>query len=315
MANASHHNITRGFQLLQGSAWLPSYNGGKDGIEWTPQYNWKPTSIQPLVFAAALAAGATAPALNASWGPPSGLYTVTLSTGQQIQALLTQGATTCTFWNVPNNSGVMTAAQVNTAATATASVAGVPPLLAVVGNYAASQSIAAGGSAVLNGASTGAITVNGVTYALAGLPDVPRNVVGTWTGASNVTVTGLDTYGQLTTEVLSTPAGSTGRKAFAVVISITSSAAITVGVFGFGSVLGLPFKVASGGWMGAFLNDAVDAGTFTQGDPTYPPTGTTGDPRGTYAPSGALNGAKMLLAEIKAQDTTTQIGSFGYSPA
>jgi hypothetical protein len=315
MPNLSHHNISRALQVLQGSAWMPSYNGGKDGVEWTPQYNWKPTSSQPLVFTGVLAAGAASATLNASWGPPSGIYQVTLSTGQVVNALLAQGATTCTFWNVPTSTGSLVAAQVNTAATATASVAGVPPLLGVSNGFAASQSIAAAGSAVLNGANTGSITVNGVTYNPAGIPDVPRNVVGAWTTASNVTVTGLDVYGQLTTEVLSTPAGSTGKKAFSVIISITSSASITAATFGFGSVLGLPFKVASGGWMGAFLNDAVDAGTFVQGDPTFPPTGTTGDPRGTYAPTGALNGAKFLLAEIKTKDPTVQIDSFGYTPA
>lgn len=318
MANLSHHNVTRAFQTLQGSAQLGSYNKGIAGVEFTNTYLWRPSNpIAPLVFTGGISAGASSATLNASWTPPTGLYQITLSTGQVMTALLSNGATTCTFWNVPNNGGIMTAATVIAATTANATVAGVPPVLTSATGYATSQSVGLGANFVLNGAApyVGAITVNGVTYAVAGIPDVPRNVVAAWTTASNLIVTGLDLYGQLQTELLSTPGGSTGKKAFAVIISINSSASITAATAGYGSVLGLPFRVDSGGFQGAVLNDAVDAGTFVKGDMTYPPTNATGDVRGTYTTSGALNGAKQLTVDMKVSDTTTQIGAFGYTPA
>ena len=80
-------------------------------------------------------------------------------------------------------------------------------------------------------------------------------------------------------------------------------------------MLGLPFLVPSGNWFGAFLNDVVDAGVFVQGDPTDPETTTSGDPRGTYTPAGALNGAKFLNGDFKVADVTTSIGAFGQQPA
>lgn len=317
MANLSHHNVTRAFQVLQGDAQLGGANFGRNGVEWTPQFVHRPRSTQPLAFTAPLAAGAASATLTGNWGPPTGFYQVTLSTGQKVLAYLTSGATTCVFFpgSIPKSGGVFVSAGIQTAATAAAFVDEVPPLLGVANGFAVSQAIGAAGSAVLNGANVGAITVNGTLFAVAGLPDVPRNVVAAWTTASNLTVSGFDQYGQAMTEVLSTPGGSTGKKAFAVITGVTSSAAITACTIGFGAVLGLPYRIKSGGFMGALLNDAVDAGTFVQADDTNPATSTTGDVRGTYTCAGALNGAKNVTVELKVQDTTTQIGAFGLTPA
>lgn len=317
MPNLSHHNITRASQVLQGSAQLGGYNGGKNGVEWTPQFVYRPTSQQPLTFTGALVAGATTATLTGNWTPPSGFYNVILSNGQQVIAYLTTGSTAVTFYpgSIPNTGGSFATQGIQSAATANAFVQGVPPLLGVANGYAASQAIGAGGSALLNGANTGSITVNGTTYSPAGIADVPRNVVAAWTTASNITVSGFDAYGNAQTELLTTPAGSTGKKAFAVITGITSSASITAFTAGFGAVLGLPFHIKSGGFMGALLADAVDAGTFVQADDTNPPTNATGDTRGTYTCTGALNGAKNVCIELKVQDSATQIGAFGLTPA
>jgi hypothetical protein len=311
---------------LQGSAQYAGYQLGKDGIEWTPSYQWTPKGLQPLVFTAGIAAGATSATLNASWGPPTGFYQVTLSTGQVVNAFLTQGATTCTFWSqLPLTGSFLSganpvAANVTAAATANAVVAGNPPVVGTATDIAASQSIAASGSAVLNGAKlnyipgNSTVTIAGVTYTPVIQTDVPRNVVGTWTTSSTIKVSGFDQYGQPMTES-QTGTTFTGKKAFAIITGITSTASITAATFGFGNVLGLPFAVPSGNWYGALFNDATDAGTFVQCDLTNPATTSTGDTRGSYTPAGTLNGAKFLCAEIKVLDTASQVGSFGMTPA
>jgi len=317
MANNARHNISRASTILQGSATNGVYQGGKDGVEWTPTYIWKPTNpIAPLVFSAALAAGATSATLSANWAPPSGYYSVTLSTGQVIGALLTQGANTVTFVQntIPQSGGVFTSGAVATAATANATVAGVPPVAGSANAYSTSAAIAAAGSALFSGASVGNVTINGTLYSGVGIPDVPRTVVGAWTTSSTVTVTGFGVYNNLMTET-QTGTSFTGKKAFAVVTSITSSAAITAATFGTGNALGMPFCCRSGGFLGAFLNDVADAGTFVQRDFTFPTSSTTGDTRGTYTPAGSLNGAKFLTIEFKVEDSTTQIGAFGLTPA
>lgn len=315
MPNASRHNLTRASTVLQGSAANANYQGGKNGIEITQTYLWKPTGKATLTFTGVLAAGALAATLSGNFAPPTGFYPLTLSTGQIVQVYGTQGSTAVTFWNPLPAVGNPTAAAVQSAATATATITGAPPILAVANAFSVSAAIGAAGSAVLGGAQTGSTTVNGIAYAAAGLPDVPRNVVGAWTTASNVTVSGFDVYGQAMTEVLSTPGGSVGKKAFAVITSITSSASITAATFGTGSVLGIPFTVQSGDYLGAMFNDAVDAGTFVQRDFTNPATSTTGDTRGTYAAAGTLNGGKFLVLDFKVMDVSAQVGAFGMQPA
>jgi hypothetical protein len=315
MPNLSRHNLTRASRVMQGSAANGSYEGGKNGVEVTQTYWWKPTGKSTLTFTGVLAAGAVGGTLNAVFAPPAGFYPLTLSTGQIVMIYGIQGSTAATFWNPLQLVGNPTAASVQTAATATATMTGTPPIVGVAAGYSASASVGLGGLAVLGGANTGATTVNGIAYAAAGLPDVPRNVVGAWTGASIVTVVGFDVYGQPMSEVSASGTVLTGKKAFAVVTSITSSAAITLATFGFGNVLGFPFAVQSGDFSGAMFNDAADAGTFVQRDLTNPATSSTGDTRGTYVPAGTLNGAKFLVIDFRAMDLSAQVGAFGMQPA
>lgn len=289
-------------------AWLSVDQVGNYGLASTPIYRWRPASLAtPLVFTGALAVGATSATLNANWGGATFIYTITLSSGEKVNAKLTNGATTCPFLSAtePATGGSFGAAYALTlAATANATVAGQAPVVGVANGYSVSAAIGAAGSAVL----TGALCTAGV-----GLPDVPRNVVGAWTTASTVTVTGTDYYGNLQTET-QTGSAFTGKKAFASVTSITSSAAVTAATFGTGNVLGLPFRINSGDFFAPMFNDAVDAGTITISDITTPATAATGDVRGTYAPAGTLNGVKFLGALIKVANVATQVGTLGVTP-
>ena len=150
---------------------------------------------------------------------------------------------------------------------------------------AASQAITAAGSgAVLNGAI-------GATL------DVPRNVVGAWTGAAVVTVKGFDEYGEPMQEVSASGAAFTGKKAFKRITSITTSADITGATFGTGDVLGLPVFLPGAAYVLRELQDGVAAaaGTIVPGlRAGGGSTGTTGDVRGTYDPSAAADGAKVF---------------------
>ncbi len=101
----------------------------------------------------------------------------------------------------------------------------------------ASQSVAAGAAFLLNG------TLSDGSGSFCTF-DVPRNVVAAWTTTSVLTITGYDVNGQLMVETSASGASHTGKKAFARVISITSSASITSATVGTGVVLGIPAFVA-----------------------------------------------------------------------
>ena len=320
MPNTSRHNLSRAGLLYQGSVSYGNYNGGVAGVQLTPLFRWRPAGTQPLTFSAALAAGVSSATLSANFGPPTGFYTVTLSNGQTVEALLTQGATTCTFYNPLPLVGQPVVATTNSACTTAALIASQPPVVGTSTQVAASQSIAAAGSAILNGTylnnvpGSSSQTVAGVVYTGCIVPDVPRNVVAAWTTSSTVKVSGFDTYGQAMTEQ-QTGTSFTGKKAFAIITSITSSAAVTAFTAGFGNVLGLPFVVQSGDFFSPTFADAADAGTLVLRDVTVTATSSTGDTRGTYTPAGTLNGNKFVAALLKVQDTASVFGSFGATPA
>lgn len=135
-------------------------------------------------------------------------------------------------------------------------------------------------------------TLDGV---LAGVPDVPRNVVIAVTHASAVvalsgTITGYDPNGKLMTEAWSVTAGGTsktftGKKAFSIVSQVTVTAAADAStdsvVIGTGKVLGLAVK-ASVVTMLCDIYDGAASGTasaLVKGSDT-----ATEDPRGTYTP-------------------------------
>jgi hypothetical protein len=134
--------------------------------------------------------------------------------------------------------------------------------------------------------------------------DVPRCVSLASTGnmsANNFTVVGFDKYGQKMTQTLAGPNNNTvnTKKAFASVLSVTPSATdgannVTVGS---SDIFGLDFACADAGyiaphWANSF---SIDAGTLVEADTTNPATASTGDVRGTYAPTSASNGTKRLV--------------------
>lgn len=287
--------------------WLPVYQSGNFGFRASLGNRFKPVGNRTITFTTTPAVGDTSETLTANWSGASGRFLTTLSSGEQVLAKLTNGATTCTFLNatVPATGGSYGAAYALTkVATVTATVAGTAPIVGVANAYSVSASIGAAGSAVLGGAQT----TSGV-----GTPDVPRNVIGAWTTSSTVTVAGADSQGLAQTET-QTGTAFTGKKAFASVTGITSTAAVTGATFGTGNVLGLPFRSDSGDFFAARFNDAIDAGTFTPADTTQPATAATGDTRGTYAPAGTLDGVKVLVALFHVADNSTQVGSLGITP-
>jgi hypothetical protein len=117
------------------------------------------------------------------------------------------------------------------------------------------------------------------------------------------TVTGYDNYGQELSEAITSVAGSTvtGKKAFFQILSVSvagaTGTAVTVGT---SDVLGIPVRVSDAayiarvGWNNVL---AEDTGTFVKADSATANT-TTGDVRGTYTPSEALNGTKRLVMGI-----------------
>jgi hypothetical protein len=148
----------------------------------------------------------------------------------------------------------------------------------------ASQSVLAAAAALLNGAV-------GATL------DVPRNVVGAWTGAAVVTVVGYDEYGEVVKESSASGTTFTGKKAFKKITSIKPDANITLATFGTGDVLGLPVFLPSAGHVVKELQDGVaaTAGTFVAGIRVAGgSTATSGDVRGTYDPNAACDGDKVF---------------------
>lgn len=140
------------------------------------------------------------------------------------------------------------------------------------------------------------------------------------------TVSGYDFYGQPMTEVITSIAGSTvnGKKAFYQIVAISVAGATTTAVtVGTTDILGFPLRcydagyIAHVGWNNALANDA---GTFVVADMTNPATSTTGDVRGTFAPSSATNGVKRLvlslaLPSIAAGPYATRTGALGVTQA
>ncbi len=161
--------------------------------------------------------------------------------------------------------------------------------------------------------------------------DVPR-VVTVTTGAGtpttrNVTVTGFDIYGQAMTETIATgtveATTTAGKKAFYQIsgATISGSPVVTVSV-GTGDVFGSPVRFPNKGYLARVGWDdtlAEDAATVVDAVATTA-TATTGDVRGTVAPSSAADGAKrlvvaILLPAIAAGPNATRAGALGVTQA
>lgn len=142
-----------------------------------------------------------------------------------------------------------------------------------------------------------------------------RNVTVVASGAatSNVTVYGKDYLGQGMSEsfTLNGAAPVLGLKAFKWIDRITAgvTGGTTINV-GFGTKLGLPYRMSNA--LAESGNGASAAvGTFVAGVLTDPQTSTTGDPRGTYVPTTALNGSNRILATFMPYNVLNANGNGG----
>lgn len=137
--------------------------------------------------------------------------------------------------------------------------------------------------------------------------DVPRNVVGAWTGAAVMTVTGEDEYGKTVVESSAAGTSFTGKKALKKVTGVAVSANVTLATVGSGDVLGLPVFVPAAGHVLKELQDgaAASAGTIVAGAQTAGgSTATTGDVRGTYDPNAACDGDKQFSLIVSLPDSS-----------
>lgn len=184
----------------------------------------------------------------------------------------------------------------------------------------AAQAVAAAGDATINGASAS----GGVATF-----DYARNVTFVSSNAGDttqtVTVTGTDYWGQAQTQTVTLTGTTTvaSTKTFKTITAVAVSAALTGNLsVGNGDVFGLPYKVTDAGyllrtgWAGAV---ADNAGTFVAAVTTTP-SATTGDVRGTFAPTTAANGTRRLVIAIgltaaAAGPNATQTGAIGATPA
>jgi hypothetical protein len=150
------------------------------------------------------------------------------------------------------------------------------PAAALATGLATSQSIGAGARATL------------VKTQL----DVPRNVVGAWTGSAVAVVRGKDEFGATMQENSALGVVLTGKKAFASIESITMSGAVTAATFGWGNVLGLPVFIDK-------VTDVIRVSTLTANETTTQtpgvvagalgtPSANTGDVRGTFTPQAPI---------------------------
>lgn len=175
--------------------------------------------------------------------------------------------------------------------------------------------IAAAAAGILNATSIAAAV--DTTVFVSDTADAPfgRNVTVVASGAatSNVTVYGKDYLGQGMSEsfTLNGAVAVVGKKAFKWIDRITAgiTAATTINV-GFGGILGLPYRMSN--VMEETANGVEAAvGTFVAGVLTDPQTTTSGDPRGTYTPSTALNGATRILATFMPNNLLNANGNGG----
>lgn len=168
-------------------------------------------------------------------------------------------------------------------------------------------------------------TVNGQTV----MPlDVPRNVtaaINTAVGNITILVTGYDEYYKPMSELLAIAAAGTavvGLKAFKYIrsVALTSDADDSGKVInvGFGSLLGLPYKLAEkSDLLSMFFDDALDVPSAVAKAITTTATTTTGDPRGTIsvATVGNMNGVKTLKGWMNVVDKNTAAGLIGVTQA
>lgn len=158
---------------------------------------------------------------------------------------------------------------------------------------------------------------------LAYVLDVPRNLVFNGThGASliamTLVVTGFDEWLiPITEQFVITATGTTktvnGKKAWKYITSmaITSAGDATANTanLGWGNVFGLQYRTTDANAVMSMSNGVIDATcVVTKADDTAPPSATTGDARGTVAPSVASDGVKNFgFWMVPSDDSTAQL--------
>lgn len=160
--------------------------------------------------------------------------------------------------------------------------------------------------------------------------DQPRNVTLAVTHASSIValslvVSGFDEYGAAITETLAVTATGTsktaaGKKAFKWVLSyaFTSAGNATADTanVAWGNVFGLRYRTTDKNAVIGMTNGVPDyTQTIVVADDTVPPSGTTGDARGTFAPSVATDGTKTYAAWQVPSDPSSIAGLFGINAA
>jgi len=158
---------------------------------------------------------------------------------------------------------------------------------------------AASPNAIMNAvsiASAGTAAPNAVGYGPGVFGRYGRNITVVASGAAtgNVAISGYDYLGQGVKEnfALNGTTPVVGKKIFADVVSATypAAAGVTLNV-GTGNKLGVPFKALGTQMMHELINDATPtAGALTPGVNTQ--TLTSDDPRGSYTPTLAPDGAR-----------------------
>jgi hypothetical protein len=172
---------------------------------------------------------------------------------------------------------------------------------------------------ILDGADNsvvGDITTLNALYSPAKMGKFGRNVTVVASGAATsvVTVIGRDYLGQPMRENL-TLNGTTpvvGLKAFKYIdkVNIPVGTASTTIDLGWGARMGLPYKTRA---IYREYEDQVVAAAGTLNAPviTDPQTATTGDPRGTYTPTGTPNGTKVFEVDAEIDASVNAAGNGG----
>lgn len=198
------------------------------------------------------------------------------------------------------------------------------PLTKGAANIAAASAYTAAITLTAGTGVTSVVRSDGVTALQLDVPRAVSVTIGAGTITDrNVTVTGYDYYGQKMSEVIAT--GTTqsttvnGKKAFFQIISASVSGAVGATIsLGTADIFGSPVRFTNRGYLSRVGWDntlAEDAATATVAD-TATATTTTGDVRGTVAPSSAADGAKrlvvaVLLTAIQVGPNATRAGALG----
>lgn len=198
------------------------------------------------------------------------------------------------------------------------------PLTKGAANIAAASAYTAAITLTAGTGVTSVVRSDGVTALQLDVPRAVSVTIGAGTITDrNVTVTGYDYYGQKMSEVIAT--GTTqsttvnGKKAFFQIISASVSGAVGATIsLGTADIFGSPVRFTNRGYLARVGWDntlAENAATATVAD-TATATTTTGDVRGTVAPSSAADGAKrlvvaVLLTAIQVGPNATRAGALG----